>query len=433
MYFGDFDDNMNKDEEISILQINTGIKDSSIPYRLMNALEKIGVPSKIITMDSKVQDSRISLVKKTLAYRFFRKIDFVLCNLEKKVFYPNSSQLPFSFYRVGVNLARNSLLQNADVLVIHWICGTFLSPYGLKKVLKLGKPTIIVCHDSWQFTGGCHVRLGCQRFVEGCGECPQLQSGRKKDWSYRLVKLKEWAIKGRYNICIVSPSHWMDENVRQSTLFKDYRHYVIPNPIDIAQYEVTDKSTVRNKLGIPTDEYVILFGAMNVATTPYKGLRQFIEALNYFETEELDDSLIKVYAFGASEGEERNNCRIKIDYLGYKTSMQMIELYNCADMYVMPSLDDNLPGTVMESLACEVPVVAFRTGGIPDMVIHKENGYLAEYDDIQDLARGMKWVMEHNENNILGENGRRRICSCFKDDIVAKRYEHLITKMLNER
>ena len=418
---------MEEIKSMRILQLNAGVKESSIPYRLMKAFEKKGIYSEILAMSSTVTDSRIILARKTLGFKVCRRLDWLLMRVEEKLFYKREYNLPFSFYRVGMNLTRERIVQDADILIVHWVCGTFLSPYGLRRLLKRHDKVILVCHDSWYFTGGCHVRLGGKKFEDGCGCCPQLHSEKKFDWSYRLLKMKEKAFKGKHNVTVVSPSHWMDQNVSHSELFREYAHCVIPNPIDISRFRPLNKFNIRAKWQMPDNSYIILFGAVNAKSTPYKGFKQFTQAIEWMEEKYEFMLPVKIYAFGALADESDDG----IIYLGNMTEEQMIELYNCADVYVMPSLDDNLPGTVMESLACETPVVAFRTGGIPDMVVHKQNGYLAEYGDAQDLAKGIKWVIEHNGNNMLGKNGRQRICDCFEEDVVTRQYEHLIKKILN--
>ena len=103
-----------------------------------------------------------------------------------------------------------------------------------------------------------------------------------------------------------------------------------------------------------------------------------------------------------------------------------------ADIYVFPSLDDNLPGTVMEALACETPVATFSTGGIPDMVHHKKNGYVAEYKNAKDLAEGIIWIYHNNLNNILGKNGRKHILSTYSMQNIGTQYKKLYEELLRE-
>lgn len=412
-------------KEVRIVHVNTEIKENSVPNRLRIALKKYGIKTSILTLKSNVTDDDIYVIKRYFFDKVFRKIDYLLLKLEYHIRYSNDNGLPYSFYRIGVDISKSQIIKDADIIVLHWICGAFISTTNLKQLISLRKPIIIVCHDSWFFTGGCHVRLGCERFTDQCGKCPQLNSDTMKDWSYRLLMSKVKAIKGA-QITIVSPSNWMDRNVGISALLKDFKHYVIPNPID------TDIFCMKSKEKKDSGKILTLtFGAVNAVSTPYKGYQHLMEALDILEKEYLGDFQVQALIFGAKEGEERADKKIKIRYLGYLTEIQMVELFNYSDIYVMPSLDDNLPGTVMECMACGTPVVAFDVGGIPDMICHKQNGYLAEYRNSEDLAKGIYWVMTHNENNVLGQFGREYVVNHFSEGVVTQQYMELFSQLLS--
>lgn len=413
--------NINMKNNINIVHVNTEIKENSVPNRLRAALAKYGIRSSILTLKTDVASDDIYVIKRGFLNRVLRKLDYLLMKLEHHVRYSNDDGLPFSFYRIGINIAKNKIIKNADIIVLHWICGTFISAANLKQLVRLRKPIITVCHDSWFFTGGCHVRLGCERFVDRCGKCPELNSARMSDWSSRLLKKKVKAIKGG-NITVVSPSSWMDNNVVRSALLNDFRHCIIPNPINTDFYNMKEEKKT-GKI------FTLTFGAVNAVSTPYKGYQKLMEALDILEAEYLGDFQVQALIFGADKGEERLDKKIRIKYLGYLSEMQMAELFRDADIYVMPSLDDNLPGTVMECLACGTPVVAFDVGGVPDMICHKQNGYLAEYKNPHDLAQGIYWVMTHNENNVLGKFGREYIVNRFSEKVVAQQYADLFDQL----
>lgn len=412
---------------INIVHVNAEIKENSVPNRLRIALGKNGIQTSILTSQTDVTDDDIYVVNRNFFDRVLRKIDYLLLKFEYLIFKYDNKGLPYSFYRTGMNISKNPIIKKADIIVLHWICANFISPGNLKQLVKMKIPIIIVCHDSWHFTGGCHVRLGCERFTEQCGKCPELNSGIIKDWSYQMLKMKTKAIKGK-QITVVSPSNWMDRNVARSALFKDFKHYVIPNPIDIDLFSMKEDEKKKLK-----EKCTLTFGAVNAVKTPYKGYQKLMEALDILEKEYLGDIQVQALIFGAEEGEERLNKKIKIKYLGYLSESQMIKLFHNTDIYVMPSLDDNLPGTVMESLACGTPVVAFETGGIPDMICHKKNGYLAEYNNSEDLAKGIFWVMTHNKSNVLGKFGREHVVNCFSEKVVADQYMKLFNQLMSDK
>ena len=410
-----------------IVHVNSEINESSVPNRIRVALMKEGIITKILTSKTDVMDDDIIVVDRSFKERVFRRIDTVLRCVTKKIWYPDIQNLPFSFYYAGIDISKNSEIQQADIIVLHWICGTFMSTRNIIQLAKLHKPVVMVCHDSWYFTGGCHVRLGCEKYKKSCGQCPELRSSRKRDWSYQLIKLKQKAYRN-LNLWIVSPSHWMNEHVAQSALLGNARHWVIPNPID------TERFTMKRGYLYGEEEtncITLSYGAIGAIETQYKGYKQLMEALAILDEQFIDGKEIRVLVFGSDRGIDHIG-RINIHYLGYLKEKEMIDLYHKTDIFVMPSLDDNLPGTVMESLSCGTPVVAFKTGGIPDMIQHKKNGYLAEYGNATDLAAGIYWVMNNNKDNELGIYGNKFIREHFSENEVAIRYMELFREIEKE-
>jgi len=339
-----------------------------------------------------------------------------------KVFYGrydnSKGTMPFSRTSIGVNLTRQQIIAEADWIFLHWIWGNFLSLYGIKKILNKGKRIIIVCHDNAHFTGGCHVRMGCEKYMHGCGKCPQLNSDDEHDISYKQLRRKIKTYEGA-NVIVVSPSKWMDDNVARSLVFKNKPHFVIPNPIDtdffVPKKKITERGTKK-----------ILFGAVNATTTVYKGYRELIEAMNILCDKYQDIGDIEAYVFGSSGENVECEKLFPITYLGYLNQKEMVDAYNSVDVYVVPSLEDSFNNTVAESLSCETPVVAFATGGIVDIIDHKENGYLAEYRSVEDLAKGINWVLQNNPNNILGKNGRNKMIGYCSYKTVAERYMNIL-------
>ena len=415
-----------------IVQLNANINSTSVPYRLKQAFDKVGIASKIITMQSSVCDEDIVIVKPKYHTRVLRKIDHIFLEMKARVRYKRNEGMPFTYYHVGMNVSANKFVRLADIIIIHWIGGTFLSMQGIKKLMRLHKHIIIVCHDNWHFTGGCHVRLGCEGYKSGCGMCPQLCSVRKNDWSYKLCKKKKniYLLK---QLVVISPSTWMNNNVLKSDVFQGKRHYIIPNPIDIELYKPVAFSALREELKIPLDTKILAFGAVNADTSPYKGYSQLMQALKIYESTYLNDEKLVVLIFGSKEKKHIIAGKIDTYYLGYLSEHEMVQMYNTADVYVVPSLEDSFNNTVAESLACETPVVAFATGGIVDIIDHKVNGYLAQYNNPLDLTEGINWVLNNNEKNQLGRAGRLKVKEKFSSQTVTEQYLELFSEILENR
>lgn len=396
-----------------IVHVNQNISKSSVPLRLVDALRTAGLDSEILTMLSKVPDENIHVVEQPISYRIKRKVDILT---HKNLKNDSNKSMPYSIMNVGIDIMNNKIIQDADIVILHWIWGHFVSFNGLKKLLDSGKKVIVYCHDNTHFTGGCHVRLGCEGYIKNCENCPQISGGSGKGYSYKQFKKKR-KIYQNADFIVVSPSSWMDENVTRSALLSSKKHLVIPNPIDTEFFKPQDKKT--------SDKIRILFGAVNATSTPYKGYDELIAALKLLTQKYSDLGPIEAYVFGGKGDLISIGDSIEVKYLGILDPKSMVEAYNNADVYVVPSLEDSFNSTVAESLACETPVAAFATGGITDIIDHKKNGYLAEYGSVEDLADGIYWVIVNNKHNILGREGRTKVINSFSYGVIGQKYKEL--------
>ena len=417
------------EKHLNIVQINEGIISCSAPNRLHYALKKVGLSTQIITTRASYESPFVNVVNKDFLCKVFGKIDYILYKTEFLRKYKVKEGMPFSYYRAGMNLSKHPLVKNADIIELHWVCGSFLSVRGIKKILQLKKPVIIVCHDNWFFTGGCHVRMGCEKYKTHCAACPQLTSEKERDCSYRLFRQKIKVFQ-KGNITVVSPSRWMDQNVASSKLLKNKPHYVIPNSLSPELFKPWNRSVIRQEYGIEEQDIVLAYGAVNATKVPYKGYEQLLSALEMFKKQYTGNRHIVILVFGSKKEEVQTNFGFEIRYLGYLEEIEMVKLYSCTDVYIVPSLEDSFNYTVAESLACETPVVSFATGGIVDIIEHKENGYLAEYNNPADLANGIAWVLENNSDNCLGKAGRTKVVNNYSEEIVAKQFLELYKRLM---
>lgn len=380
---------------MKIVHISTSVSESSANTRLHKALLDMGISSKILTMGHRgpieeVYDLKNSIPKKIMDVGARR------IRAKQKELLPIRTNTPFSVGNTGYKLNNNFLIQEADIIHLHWIC-EMLSIHNIKQLLTLNKPIVWTCHDSWPFTGGCHVRYGCMNFTQTCGRCGELEIKNEHDITYKILKkkLKAWNLN---NIVFIAPSNWMKDNIHQSILFQKNRVEVIPNTLNTEIFRPK-----KMKIKGYEDKINILFGATDTRT-PYKGYKYVIQVLEkLLKRDETYQKAIRLHFVGEMGKVENIFEKLECKFWGYITEQEeMADIYNLADVFFFPSIDDNLPGMVMESMACGTPVVAFQTGGIPDLVSHKKNGYLAVYKDIDDLANGLEWVLQNNENNRLG-------------------------------
>lgn len=311
-----------------------------------------------------------------------------------------------------------------DIVHLHWVLDGFLS---VGQISKLNVPLVWTLHDMWAFTGGCHYAGACLQYEEKCGECPQLGSSKEKDLSRWLWKRKARAWQ-ELNMTIVAPSRWLADCAGRSRLFKGKRIEVIPNGIDTQIYKPMDKAFCRDLLGLPQSCCLVLFGAMNATSDPRKGFGLLRQALDLLP----QDSGIELCIFGASKPSNPLDLSVPVHYLGkVHDDVTMAAVYSAADTVVVPSREDNLPNVVMEALACGTPCVAFDVGGLPDMIEHQYNGYLAKPFDVEDLVQGITWVLGDTERlKRLSENARTKVNESFSIEKIALRYVDLYQEIL---
>ncbi len=362
-------------------------------------------------------------------YTLSRKaVDFATIN-----FLTISERGRFSFPIFGQNISKNNIIENSDLLHLHWINEGFFSLNTFRKIAELNKPIVWTLHDMWAFTGGCHYSGECNNYLTECKNCPSLKFPGVKDLSYRIFKGKFIAYKN-LNLQLVTCSNWLSGEVEKSKLLSNITVDVIPNPIDTEIYRPVDKKSARKKLNLSVDKMLILFGTMTLKEER-KGFLYLQKSLTilYNKYPELRSN-IEVIVFGSFNKNEISKIPFKANFFGrIKNVETLVNCYNSADVFVAPSLEDNLPNTVMESLACGVPVAAFNIGGMPDMIEHKKNGFLAVPKSAESLADGILWLLKETKDfSRLNEYALNKVVEKFSPEIIGKKYKQLYLTLLSK-
>jgi len=307
--------------------------------------------------------------------------------------YPERSSSVFSPQWLPELTPRRIQAINPDIINLHWVCDGFIR---IESLARYNRPIVWSLHDMWPFTGGCHYDQGCNRYQQTCGTCPQLGSHRERDLSRQIWRRKQKAWRD-VDLTIVALSSWMADCARSSSLFKDVRIEVIHNGLDLELYRPVDKGFARTLLQLPQDKQIILFGAVKATSDARKGFDLLQAALQSLgQTEKASD--LELAIFGANTPEQPPEFGLKTHYLGsFNDDLSLVLAYAAADVFVLPSRQENLANTVVEALACSTPCVAFKVGGNPDMIEHHQNGYLAAPFEVDDLAKGIYWVLEDSE------------------------------------
>jgi glycosyltransferase involved in cell wall biosynthesis len=316
-----------------------------------------------------------------------------------------------------------------DVVHLHWVGFGFVRPETLP---RLRRPLVWTLHDSWPFTGGCHLPGDCVRYREACGACPALGSNADRDLSRRVHERKRRAWS-RLPVRVVAPSRWIADAARASALFRKQVIEVIPNGIDLDRFRPIDRDAARATLGIPPGARVLFFSALEGLGDRNKGFDLLREALAALARRvPASEWLLLVAGIGAPE--DAPDCPVPLRFAGPIDDEDRFALHLAAsDLLVLPSRLENQPNLAVEAMACGRPVVAFRAAGIPEVVAHQETGYLAAPYDPEGLAAGIAWIAETPERgHALGERARARAERLFGAADAARRHRDLYAEVARD-
>lgn len=399
--------------------------------RLNKALKDAGLDSEIAVNFLFRDNTEVRDLSKGFFAKGFTAAGIILERLFSKR-YTKTLPIPFSFPLWGKDISDLKLLRSADIIHLHWINHAFLRPEDLAKLSRLNKPVVWTFHDSNAFTGGCHVRYECDHYQNECGNCPLLKDPGPDDSSHKIWLQKEKAYS-HLDFTIIAPSRWMADSVRKSKLLGSAEIKNIPNTLDTSVFKPAFRSEARKVLGLSADKFILMSGFMPSRKDLHKGTPYLIEAIDIFiKDHHISPDAVELLIFGNRDNKNVPEFPIRTTFLGTISDDAKLALcYSASDVFLAPSLEDNLPNTVMESLACGTPLAAFTTGGIPDMVQHKYNGYLARYRSSADLAAGIAWVYNADRSE-LSRNARKTIEDYFSEAIIARQHIELYQSLISK-
>lgn len=321
------------------------------------------------------------------------------------------------------DITRLPEFQEADVIHLHWINQGMLSLNVIRKILASGKPVVWTMHDIWPATALCHLTLDCRQFETGCHHCRLLPGGGgNHDLAYRVWQRKQRMMQAG-QVTFVACSEWLAGEARRSALLQGHEVVSIPNPINHRVFCPGDCLQARQQLALPTEGRIILFASQRV-TNVYKGMDYLIEACRLLVEQHPEcREQISVAVMGGQADEVVSQLPFRTFPLGYVSSEQrIIQAYQAADVFVLPSLSENLPNTIMEAMACGIPSVAFQVGGIPEEIDHRQNGYVARYRDAADLAEGLWWTLFDANQEEVRRACLQKVARCYSQQRVAEKY-----------
>ncbi len=319
---------------------------------------------------------------------------------------------------------------DADILNLHSISRML----SVRDIARLRKPLVWTFHDMWAFCGGEHYADdGVEaRFRRGYLPDNRPEQERGPDLNRRTWQAKKhsWA---KQQFTVVCPSRWLAECTAGSILFRNAPVQVIPNALDTeGTWQPMPREAARAVLRLPAHKRLVLMGAEGGTTDPRKGGDLLRDMMDRFVQRQPDEVELMIYGQSGATALEHWPCRVH--WLGtVRDDRVLVAAYSAADAMVVPSRQDNLPNTAVEAQGCGLPVIAFATGGLPEIVSHRTSGWLAKPFDVDDLAEGLLWVLQDEARRLaLGRSAREHAVERFSPRVVADQYAALYARVLEE-
>lgn len=395
---------------------------SRAAYRIHHALRAAGVDSTMLAALTSSGDWTVEGPQGTVAKALARIRPQLAAALLRTM--RTDNPIIHSLALLPSRLTQSLNHRDADILHLHWVQGEMLS---IAEIGRIEKPVVWTLHDMWAFCGAEHLSWD-NRWREG-----YRHDNRPAHEKWIDLNLWTWQRKRKHwqrPMHIVTPSRWLADCVRESALMRDWPISVVPNCIDTVRWQPLDKSLARELLGLPVDVPLLLFGAIGGGAAFHKGFDLLLDALMHLRDEVEDLHLV---VFGQLPPRYPPDLGFPIHYTGHlHDDLSLRALYSSSDALVVPSRQDNLPNTAVESHACGTPVVAFEIGGLPDIISHKHTGYLAKPFDTVDLAAGIKWILTQPSEiqKQLRSNARSRSEGIFSNSVVAEQYRAVYEEVI---
>ena len=397
--------------------------------RLLHALNHNGVEARMLVRDRKTDSPQVASIPPSWRLRakflWERGIIWLANGLSKR----NLFQVDIA--NAGTDITRMEAFKQADVIHLHWVNQGFLSLGDMERIMTSGKPVVMTMHDQWYFTGICHYSGNCDKYQTQCSHCPMLTGGGIGTDLARRVYDRKRTIYSLKPMAFVGCSRWMADLARKSPLTQGHLVTNIPNAIDTDVFTPMDQAAAREHHALPADKRLLLFGAQRI-TDERKGFRYLKEACEHLVQNypELARQM-GVVVLGGDAETVKSALPLPVYTVGYLSNeAEIAQLYNAVDLFVTPSLQDNLPNTIVEAMSCGTPCVGFNVGGIPEMISHEQDGYVARYRDSQDFAHGIVWCLDGNRLATLRQKARADALNTYSESAVASRYQEIYRSLL---
>lgn len=315
--------------------------------------------------------------------------------------------------------------KEADIIHLHNLHGNFFRFETLKK-LDREKKVVWTLHDMWAVTGKCAYTEDQSEWSDGYHKCETLLSYPPTLWDNTryMWEKKKTLYQQLSNTTIVSPSDWLSQIASQS-IVKHLPRVVIHNGIDQSVFTLHVKPALRSQLGLPQNKKIIAFVAQGGQSDPRKGWRYVQTIIAQYK----DATDLHFLAIGDGQTVENLPNVTTIPFILDKKTLA--KYYSASDLLLFTSLAENCPLVILEGMSCGLPIVSFDVGGVPELVLHKQNGYIAKYKDVEDLQNGVKWVLGLGDTVRvkMSKANRARVEKNFTTKIMVDKYEKLFNQL----
>ena len=400
-------------------------------YRLTEALKNNGIKAKMLVRRMSMGQVTTVLAERSLANRM--SMLWERLSVAIHTHFRRNRIYAIDLGHSGADITELPEFRQADVIHLHWINDGMLSLKAVDKIIASGKPIVWTLHDMWPFTGVCHYAHDCDHYTEHCHDCPQLNSRKHRDTAYKVFDRKAALLQGA-RIQFVACSHWLGNMARNSRLLSGQKIHCIPNAVNTNLFRPRNKQQARQTLELPHDKRLVLFSS-HTFTDERKGFHYLKQALRHLvhEHPEWKDKLGLVLIGKNMEATHYRDLPISTYPLSYIAGEKdLVDIYNAVDLLAIPSLQDNLPNTVVEAMACGIPCIGFNVGGIPEMIDHLHNGYIAEYKNVDDLANGIHWLLTEGEYELLSREAARKAINTYGESSVAMKYISIYNRITGQ-
>lgn len=387
-------------------------------YRLHKLMLDNGLDSKMVVFENLRKEDRITTVYKEGFDSLVKKFKVYIFGI--KSFTLNKKFGHYSSFNLGGNIKNNQIINEADVIYLHWVNYGLINTKDIEYLLKKGKKVFWMMHDMFPITGGCHHSFGCEEYTDKCENCHFFNNSNKPCKQLNIKsKLKKYD-----NMHWIAPSRWLYESAVSSVAVNSARLHCIPNALSNGFFKL-DKDFSKKALGLQEDYKYILYGANNLVNNPYKGYELFLKVIDILSRKVSEEKIenTKIILFGATENKQlSDNINIPVVFMGdVSDEYTMNLLYNASDLLLMTSVAENAPLVIQECKPSGTPIVAFNVGGIPEMINNKDDGFVFDINDLDGMAlKAIELLLSNKSgNNLLDSN--------FNDNVIT---EHL--KLVDE-